>query len=872
MTDKKLSLYKLAKYTNLEIVLEAQVQSSGANQTKLMERYKKNKKSIKNQAIGLKVAYGFLLTIIVVIPVFNLLTLIDFFGGHSPNADAGLFAGGLILSVFFAMQIGYILILGMMNVSAMMTGEAFRWFETLPLSKDRLNKLGFVTVFRTVDVGLILLTFSFPIIMLILTQSILLFFVSLFVSLINVVFAFSVLVIISQRLSRVFRIQEINTKRATTIRLLTMLGYFILVFSMSIILNMVLSSVDTFYIVANTMENVDRLNYFLALIPFPISPGYLLTMCIDPFRFSSLQWIVTLIGLILYATFTWFLYSRAVKAMRSVTASSTLEIKSGKKVDEVIEVKVEKRSPIRAYIRKDLTTATKDIQMLMFIFMPIVLPLIMVLTITGVASADGGMVEIAEDMMIFWSIIVIYFPIIAIMLVSGFLNVEDSGASIVASLPINPRDQMKAKLILMIGIQLISYFLPVIVLVMNAPFAPYIGLFIAWYPIVLVFLMVMFQMKLRLLSRCKYKYVLEEVNLQHKVWKWVFLISTQFLICIGFIIIGFLMLLLYNIFVMTITLLTISLVSLSILFVTLNLMFPKEFGKRKMIGIRGTFRKYPLLGTFILLITYFCFLNLPNLILFPFTLLIQLLPTLGKLFVEILTVFGVMGLLWLYIIPKGFKLPNEDESFSSFAKSIRLTTRGHLIRNILLGIGISIIFFLSVYIFGNIYGTPILNLDVIFGEPFAAPLYGYGWFIFIFMLIPGIWEEISFRGVITSLNEKKYSRNITLVIVSVLFGLFHLTNMIAGIPAIVVVPQAFYATLLGFIFGYLVIRTNSLIPSIIAHYLIDSVGQFFLYIEYANTISFVWFAIIGIGIVPAIVGFLFIWLVTPSRKREVIQS
>ena len=47
MTDKKLSLYKLAKYTNLEIVMEAQVQASGANQSKLMERYKKSKKSIK---------------------------------------------------------------------------------------------------------------------------------------------------------------------------------------------------------------------------------------------------------------------------------------------------------------------------------------------------------------------------------------------------------------------------------------------------------------------------------------------------------------------------------------------------------------------------------------------------------------------------------------------------------------------------------------------------------------------------------------------------------------------------------------------------------------------------------------------------------
>ena len=867
MTEKKINLYKLAKYTNLEIVMEAQMQSSGANQSKLMERYKKNKKSIKNQAIGLKFAYGLMLTMIVLLPLISYLMLIEFFGGYSPNVNAGLFAGSLILSVFFAMQIGYLLILGMMNISALMSGEAFRWFETLPISKDRLNKLGFLTVFRNVDVGLILLLLSFPITLVIITQSILLFIMSLLVSLINVVFAFSVLVIISQRISRIFRIQEINTKRATTIRLITMLGYFILVFSMSIILNMALSSIGTFYTMASSMDNTETLNIILSLIPFPFSPGFFLTMCIEPTRFSGLQWVITLMGLFLYATLSWFLYRRAVKTMRSVTSSSSIEIKSGRKVAEEIEVKIEKRTITSAYIRKDLSMATRDIQMLMFIFMPIVLPLIMVLTITG-AGASEGITKTAVDLMFFWSIIVIYFPIIAIMLVSGLLNVEDSGASILASLPLNPRDQMKAKLILMIGIQLISYFLPVVILIMNPAFAPYIGLFIAWYPIVLVFLMVTFQMKLRLFGRCKYKYVLEEVNIQHKVWKWVFLVSTQFLICIGFIVIGSILLVFFDMLVMTVTLLILSLASLSILYVTLNLMFPKEFGKKRMIGIRATFRKRPLLGTAILLITYFCFFYIPNFILWPFSLLIEMLPIMARNLIGFVASFGVLGLLWFYIVPKGFRLPNDDEHFSNFAKSIRLTTGRHLFRNILIGVSVSLLFFLSVYIFGNIFGTHIWDLDVIFGDPITTPF--LGWYVFILMLIPGIWEEVSFRGVITSLNEKKYSRNITLLIVSVLFGLFHLTNLLAGMSAILVIPQVFYAGLLGFIFGYMVIRTNSLIPGIIAHYLIDSVGQFFIYINFADDISFVWFAIIGIGIVPAILGYLFVRLATPSKNREII--
>ncbi|MCJ7649250.1 MAG: CPBP family intramembrane metalloprotease, partial [Candidatus Lokiarchaeota archaeon] len=85
-----------------------------------------------------------------------------------------------------------------------------------------------------------------------------------------------------------------------------------------------------------------------------------------------------------------------------------------------------------------------------------------------------------------------------------------------------------------------------------------------------------------------------------------------------------------------------------------------------------------------------------------------------------------------------------------------------------------------------------------------------------------------------------------------------------------VIPQVFYAGLLGFVFGYMVIRTNSLIPGIIAHYLINSVGQFFTYIDYVDDISFIWFAIIGMGIVPAILGYLFVRFATPSKKREKI--
>ena len=314
MSNQKLSLFKLAKYTNLEIVMEAQVQSTGANQSRLMEKYKKNKNSIKNQAIALKVAYGFLLSFLVILPIVAYVQLIESLTTGSIDVNAGLFAASIIFAIFFGMQIGYLLILGLLNISALMTGESFRWFETLPISGKKLNKLGFLTVFRNIDVGLILLALTFPIVMVIITQNLLLFAISIIISLINVFFAFSVLIIVAERLGRVFKVQEINSKRSTLIRLFTMIGYFILVFTMSLFLNLAITLVRNLFVAVSTIDNLQNLNLIFSLIPFPFSPSYILAMSLDPGRFSIMQWILSIIGLLLYGGLTWLIYKKAVKS------------------------------------------------------------------------------------------------------------------------------------------------------------------------------------------------------------------------------------------------------------------------------------------------------------------------------------------------------------------------------------------------------------------------------------------------------------------------------------------------------------------------------------------------------------------------------
>jgi membrane protease YdiL (CAAX protease family) len=558
--------------------------------------------------------------------------------------------------------------------------------------------------------------------------------------------------------------------------------------------------------------------------------------------------------------------------MRSVTSSSSLELKQEKStkiaLDTPVEVIIESTTPIRAYIRKDLSTATRDIQTFMFIIMPFILPMMVLVPFLIVPTGFGD--SFLEGFVVTWLLITMYQPMISMMLTSGFLNMEDTGASILSSLPIRTRDQAKAKLLLLGSIQTISFFLPLTLFIGNPEFLNYLLSFVSFYPVILTLLISMLQMKIRFFGRMKYKFIVEELNPEKKITKWAVMIVGEHLIFFSFIVMGGIFLFVFGPSMMFLVTFIGGILALGVLLLSFNSMFPKIVGKKQTISIREIMRKYPLLGTITLLVLYAGFLFLPSFIELPLIFVIEYLPFITILFIDFFVVFGVMGLLWLLVVRKALGFPNGPESLRKYTKTIGLKPGKKIGRNILLGIGCSIIYFVSTTITGNIFGNFIFDLDVVFGTP-GTSISIYGWFLFILMLIPGIWEEVSFRGIITTLNLRKYSRTTVLIIVSVLFGLFHYFNFLVGNDLFLTGIQVIYATLLGFLFGYLFIKTKSLIPSIIVHYLIDSLGQLFTYVEFDSILNFVLFAIIGVGVIPTVLGMLLVKLVVREERSNIVK-
>jgi len=879
MKRSLLNLYSLAKGTAHEIILDAQLQSSGANQARLLEKFEKNKNYIRNIQIMIKVMFTIIFGVLAFIPLITYFQVKDFIENPVAQLYSIVLTSSILFSMYFLILILYLLLIGMLNASAMMSGSVFEWLETLPIDRKSLQKLSFLTIFRSLDLPLVATCIIFPVVMFIATQNFIVLIITSIISVVNVIFSFSLLVLIGERIQRVMNVNEINSKKATTLRMLTMLSYVIAAFGTSFVIQWAMSSIGDLFFIFSSIEDASILNLIFSIIPYPFGLTYLLSLIIMPFSIPIELWITTIIGFILSLIFVRYVYKSSIKALMSITSARGRMIKaSASKVTQVkdIIIQIETKTPIKAYMRKDFLSATRDLQTFMFFIMPFIFPLISSVSIMS-GYKPGDFFDLTSiGFIIFWVLSWFYVPMISIMLTSGFTGMDESGTTILSSLPLNPRDQAKAKLFLMLSIQTGSYLLPLIFFITSSNFIQFLLLFLASLPAVWILLLLFFQLKVRFFGRLRYKYVVEDVNSERKVLKYFVMILIEYSFGALLVLLMFLIMFSGELIYFIVIFPAICLSLLVILYFTFNRMFPKTFGKYEhnvMISFRERMRKIPFIGISILLLLYAIFLFLPDLIELPIIFILLELPYITLLFIDFLITFGIIGTLWLFLVPFKLHLPDGKKSFLEYIKIIHLSTVRPIGRNLFIGIICSIIAFLCFLGTGLILGRYEFNPLILFGNP-NENTGAIGWFIFFMMLIPGIWEEVSFRGVMLPLLSKRYSQRSAIILNGVIFGLFHLLNLIMmiliGAPIILTFIQVIYASCLGFLFAYIYVKTESLLPSIIIHYLIDSVGNLFLNFHFDNIISVILFLVIGIGVLPLVFNFFIVKYIVQRKKPNTV--
>ena len=134
--------------------------------------------------------------------------------------------------------------------------------------------------------------------------------------------------------------------------------------------------------------------------------------------------------------------------------------------------------------------------------------------------------------------------------------------------------------------------------------------------------------------------------------------------------------------------------------------------------------------------------------------------------------------------------------------------------------------------------------------------------------VPAVVEELVFRGVILQ-GLRKYGTTKAILITSALFALIHLSAQ-----------QLVFPFIFSIVLCYIVIKTNSILASMIVHFVSNAISVVFMYFNISIAIALPMWAYVLIAIASVAAGLAVIWLLTkllkntekPRSAEEVLEA
>lgn len=182
--------------------------------------------------------------------------------------------------------------------------------------------------------------------------------------------------------------------------------------------------------------------------------------------------------------------------------------------------------------------------------------------------------------------------------------------------------------------------------------------------------------------------------------------------------------------------------------------------------------------------------------------------------------------------------------------------KGQIVSYTLMGIAaMYVIGFIVELILEKINVNPTMIENALY---FDNSYLGYILFFIEIAILPAIFEELLFRKVMLN-GAKKYGTVFSIIFTAVMFGLIHMN-----------IPQAINAVFIGIVFAYVAIKTGSIIPSMILHFVNNGTQALLMINEnnkvMTNIISYVYVALAIIG------ALIFVLKVIKNRKEFKIEN
>ena len=208
----------------------------------------------------------------------------------------------------------------------------------------------------------------------------------------------------------------------------------------------------------------------------------------------------------------------------------------------------------------------------------------------------------------------------------------------------------------------------------------------------------------------------------------------------------------------------------------------------------------------------------------------------------------------LIIAPFVLHLPKGKRTYRQFLDDIGFTRVKPFFRLVLLALSCYLILALSQVAASLVYrlseGQPITwnfirqALDLSGDLPPSPSL---------LFSIAGALEEVAFRGIVLTVFLNKYSERKSIFFSSLAFGLMHLLNLTNGADVVWVMGQVTWAFILGLFYGYVFVRTRSLLPPMIVHYLGNAfIGSLVGYIQARASVEIqvLYGVTLSMGVIP----------------------
>jgi membrane protease YdiL (CAAX protease family) len=186
-----------------------------------------------------------------------------------------------------------------------------------------------------------------------------------------------------------------------------------------------------------------------------------------------------------------------------------------------------------------------------------------------------------------------------------------------------------------------------------------------------------------------------------------------------------------------------------------------------------------------------------------------------------ITVFTVGGFLAYVIVPFFLRVPVGRRTFTEYLGDIRLTRVRPLVPLLALTASCSLVLILCQGTGSLVYrlaeGKPLTLVFVrgVFDLSLALPPKS----ILLFAQFFSMFEEVAFRGIFLTLLLTKYSPRRAILYSALAFGLMHLPAVLAGHALVMTLGQVIWAFLFGIFYGYLFLKSGSLLPPMIIHWL-----------------------------------------------------